>query len=143
MITGVMPETVGLLEKIAAFSERRHEVLAGNLANIDTPNYKTRDLDVDGFQQALKQAAAVQHQSAYPSLGMEMSQPPSLSQIFSQELFQAREIEPANITFQDGNNRSVEREVMELTKNNLMQSFAVQLIAAQASLMQSVISERV
>jgi len=32
---------------------RRHEILAGNIANSDTPNYKARDLD---FAAALKSA---------------------------------------------------------------------------------------
>ena len=32
---------------------RRHEILAGNIANSDTPNYKARDLD---FATALKSA---------------------------------------------------------------------------------------
>jgi flagellar basal-body rod protein FlgB len=46
--------TVGLLEKLAIFGERRQEILAGNVANIDTPGYKPRDLPVSEFQQALK-----------------------------------------------------------------------------------------
>lgn len=38
---------------------QRAEVLAGNLANADTPGYKARDLD---FDIAFKQAAHVQMQ---------------------------------------------------------------------------------
>ena len=33
-----------------AFTEARHSVLAGNVANLDTPGYKTRDLSVETFQ---------------------------------------------------------------------------------------------
>ncbi len=35
---------------------RRHEILAGNIANSDTPNFKARDLD---FSAALKNAMGV------------------------------------------------------------------------------------
>jgi len=41
------------LEQTAIFTQRRHELLAGNLANLDTPDYRARDLQVDRFQQAL------------------------------------------------------------------------------------------
>ena len=34
-----------------ALRARRNEVLAGNIANVDTPNYKARDLD---FATAMK-----------------------------------------------------------------------------------------
>lgn len=35
------------------FTERRHELLASNIANLDTPDYRARDLSVDRFQNAL------------------------------------------------------------------------------------------
>ncbi|MDF1745212.1 MAG: flagellar basal body protein [Gimesia sp.] len=49
-------QSLPLLEKMAAFAERRQEVLAGNIANIDTPEYKMRDLPVNDFQVALREA---------------------------------------------------------------------------------------
>ena len=59
--------TLPLLEKMAVFGERRQQVLAGNIANIDTPNYKVRDLPVAEFERALQQAVARRTQPA--SLG--------------------------------------------------------------------------
>jgi flagellar basal-body rod protein FlgB len=44
------------LEQTAIFTQRRHELLAGNLANLDTPDYRARDLQVDQFQQALAES---------------------------------------------------------------------------------------
>lgn len=122
-----------LLRHAAVFGERRQQVLAENVANIDTPNYKTRDLDVEGFRSALREAVLA---SASPGHASEGADP------FRPELFAARPIAPPNLTFQDGNNRSVEREVSELTKNLLMQNFAVELMAAQTNLLAAVISER-
>lgn len=136
--------TIPLLEKVAVFSERRQEVLAGNIANIDTPNYKTRDLPVNEFQEALKQAVVQRRQLDSPGRASFAESPQSrpLSQIFSGELFQARRATPANLTFQDGGNRSIEHEMMEMSKNLMMQNFAVELMTAQMNLLQSVISEK-
>ena len=46
-------QTFGLHEQALKFRAHRNEVLASNIANADTPNYKARDLD---FGDALKRA---------------------------------------------------------------------------------------
>jgi flagellar basal-body rod protein FlgB len=53
MFNPLAATTIGALEQTAAFTERRHELLAGNMANLSTPDYRSRDLDVQGFQSAL------------------------------------------------------------------------------------------
>jgi flagellar basal-body rod protein FlgB len=128
------PSSFELLRQMAVFGERRQQVLAENIANIDTPNYKTRDLDVEGFQAALREAVLAARSPGHASA--------SKSSPFTPELFTPQAIRPDSLTFQDGNNRSVEREVTELTKNLLMQSFAVELMSAQTQLLSAVISER-
>ena len=45
----------GLYESALSLRGRRSEVIAGNIANADTPNYKARDFD---FQAALKSSMA-------------------------------------------------------------------------------------
>ena len=58
------------VEQTLQFAERRHAILAGNIANADTPGYQTRDLSVSDFQSALKdviqskQAAETSHLAA-------------------------------------------------------------------------------
>ena len=46
---------LGIEPKALAFREKRGEILAANLANVDTPNYKARDMD---FKSVLKQSLA-------------------------------------------------------------------------------------
>lgn len=128
--------TLPMLEKLAVFGERRHEVLSGNIANIDTPGYKTRDLPVDDFQQALRSAVMSRHR---PSPGNPSS---AVESQFPQELFGAIEAQPKHLTFQDGGNRSIEHEVMEMTKNSMLQGFALDLLTAQLRLLETVIQER-
>ncbi|HAH48933.1 flagellar basal body protein [Gimesia sp.] len=141
-----------LLEKMAAFAERRQDVLAGNIANIDTPSYKMRDLPVQEFQQALRDAVVLKENAADPVSRSSLAMPVTLSQpksaeaqledLFPRSLFQAREAAPQNLTFQDANNRSVESQVMQMTKNSMMQQFAVEVMMAQMNQLLTVISER-
>ena len=46
--------TLPVLEQVVNFTEARHGVLAGNIANLDTPGYKTRDLSPELFQERLE-----------------------------------------------------------------------------------------
>jgi len=46
---------LGIEPKALAFREKRGEILAANLVNADTPNYKARDMD---FKSVLKQSLA-------------------------------------------------------------------------------------
>jgi flagellar basal-body rod protein FlgB len=51
----------GINQQALKIHSRRSEVLAGNLANADTPGYKARDID---FKSALQQAKGGQGQTA-------------------------------------------------------------------------------
>ena len=50
--------TLPALEQTAAFAQKRHMLLAGNIANLDVPGYKTRDLNLEQFQDALHEAVS-------------------------------------------------------------------------------------
>jgi flagellar basal-body rod protein FlgB len=138
--------TFNLLEQMAVFGQRRHQVLVENLAHIDTVGYRTRDLPVAEFQQALREAVSSRVSGSPPSdpwlADAAAARPPAASTRLPDALLRAAEAAPRNITFQDGNNRSIEHEAMELTKNLMMQNFAVELMSAQMNLLQAVISER-
>jgi flagellar basal-body rod protein FlgB len=128
--------TIPLLEKIAVFGERRNTVLATNVANIDTPNYHRRDLPVEDFERALREAI----HGGTARTTQASADPAGLS---SPELLQAREVASPSLTFQDNSNRSIEHEMMEMTKNLSMQSFAITLLTTQMSMLQAAIREQV
>jgi flagellar basal-body rod protein FlgB len=144
MLNSALDQTsIPLLEKLAVFGQRRQEAFAGNIANIDTPNYKPRDLPVAQFQQALQ--AAIARRSMFQSAGateMAAADAQSFEDLFPEDLFQAVEAPSQDITFQDGSNRSIESQVMEMTKNMMMQTFAVELMTAQLNMLHAVVSER-
>jgi flagellar basal-body rod protein FlgB len=150
MVQGILNSTtVPLLEQVVRFTEMRQKLLVGNVANIDTPGYKSRDLPVEKFQQALRDALAGREtqqattgllSSGSPSSQSQQSR--SIDRFFPRELFEASEDNAQNITFQDGNNRSIERAMMEMRKNAAKQRFAIEVISSQLNMLQTVISER-
>ena len=132
------PTTVPLLEQAAKFHERRHEVLVGNVANIDTPHYQRKDLDGEAFQDALASAIA----SRQPSPTRRYLPPPApVAEQFAPALFQAQKPDPVNVTFQDGAERSIESEIASLTRTSLQQRFTVEVMASQLATLQAVIAE--
>ena len=140
--------TLPLLQKVAAFTERRQEVLAGNIANASTPDYQTRDLPVEQFQAALRDAIAQRQMPTNDAKGkaawsfQKAATAKSLTDLLPAQLMQAVP-KKDQLTFHDGNNRSIERDVQEMTKNSLMQSMAIELLNSQMNRLQAAISERV
>ncbi len=138
--------TLPLLEKVARFTDKRQDALTANVANIDTPNYKRLDLPLEAFQKALRDAIATGQSRLEPGLSSANGSP-SLGRTSAtslpEQLFQAVEARSPSLNFQDNNNRSVEHEMMEMTKNNMMQSFAITLMNAQFGMLQEAIREQV
>ncbi len=69
----VLDAYLGVHAQALALEARRTDVLAANLANVDTPNYKARDLD---FKAAL---AAASGQTDGATLGLLTTQPDDLT----------------------------------------------------------------
>ncbi len=49
----LMDRTINILSRALDYRAKRHTVIAGNLANIDTPGYKPKDIE---FDETLRQA---------------------------------------------------------------------------------------
>lgn len=128
--------TVGVLEQVAAFAEARHGLLAGNIANLDTPGYKTRDLSLDTFRERLQAAITAQKTEQTPiSPGM----------IGGGEGDPMREVKETmkTILFHDQSDVGLEQQVTELANNQFMHSVAIALMNQQFRQLETAISERV
>ena len=49
MISGDMYNYINVLDRVADASNKRLEIINGNLANVSTPDYKRKDLDFESF----------------------------------------------------------------------------------------------
>lgn len=98
---------MNLLQGYLKVTSDRQQLVAGNIANVDTPGYQTKDIN---FQAAMQQA---------------MNQGSGLS------------LEPASVEVNglpsrpDGNNVNVDRESMLLSQTQLQYQMGVQLIKGE------------
>lgn len=129
--------TVPLLEQVVNFAQARHSVLAGNIANLETPGYRVRDLSTEEFQNRLKEALEAKRNGAD-----ETHSPGLLPQDSNDPMFAVRE-SMQSILYHDGTDVSVESQVTEISKNQFMHDMAIALMNSQFEILQAAISERV
>ena len=138
--------TLPALQQTLNFTERRHELLASNIANLDTPDYRARDLPVDRFRETLAESI---EKAKHPSPGnadASRSQT-ALNDLFGKPLERddtasgpRDTMEP--IVYHDGSDVSLERQVTEIAKNQGMHNLAVATMRSQFALLRAAITER-
>ena len=136
MISGIFDSTtIPVLQEAMQFAEARHEVLAGNIANLDTPGYRVRDLSVEEFQARLKEALEAREEVDEPwSPGM-TSRPGDPMNRVRESL--------KSILYHDDSNVGIEQQVTEMSKNQFLHNVAISVMSSQFRLLQTAISERV
>ena len=128
--------SIPVVQEVLAFSQARHQVLAGNVANVDTPGYQVRDLSVETFQQRLQEAIRERaFAREHPSPGLAESEPGDPLRNVRGSL--------QSITFLDDSNVGIEQQVTEIAKNQYLHNIAVAIMSSQFRLLQTAISERV
>ena len=110
------------------FTAARHAVLAENIVNASTPGYKTKDLDVAGFQHALRER--INHKSKRGTVDQ------------SDVQFE-RSTDTRALTFHDGNNRSMEQLMSDSTENAMRHNMSIELLRKQYGLFHMAVRERV
>ncbi|MCU0719169.1 MAG: hypothetical protein MUC83_05660 [Pirellula sp.] len=135
------------LEQTISFAERRHAILAGNIANMDTPDYQTRDLSVDDFQASIKDLIATQKRQAEdsPTLRFSVLQPdePATNAIAHEQAVQNVQDAMRQVVYNDGSNDNIELQATQAAKNKSMHEVAITLLRSQFKALQMAISESV
>jgi flagellar basal-body rod protein FlgB len=125
---------IPVLEQVVNFAQARQNVLAGNIANIDTPGYRMRDLSPEMFQSRLKDAIAARDQmrsSLSVSPGHTAENP--VNDVGSTL---------ADLLHHDDSNGNLEQQITSVAKNELQHNMAVSIMTSQFRLLQAAISER-
>lgn len=140
--------TIPVLEQVVNFTEARHGVLAGNVANLDTPGYKTRDLSPELFEEKLKQAVETSHQPLSPTynsdlLGLTSAQTARQHEAKQIEAFRQVENSMKSVLRHDGDDVSMEQQINEIVKNQQQHNLAINIMSAQFRLLRAAITERV
>jgi flagellar basal-body rod protein FlgB len=121
----VLAGTIELLRQATAFAGRRHEILAQNVANADTPGFQARDLTFERELSLAQKVRAVPAQSlATPDLDVRLIESPD-----------AR-LRP------DGNNVDIDRQMARVAQNTLYHNTVVQLLASRFASLKTAINGR-
>src|SRR6187200_596580 len=102
--------TIPVLEQVVDFAQARQDVLAGNLANLDTPGYRVRDLSQSAFEKQLGEA--IQRRDREPATSSAGSdnapRPQGLSEVSDRV---------KGMVYHDEGNVGLEQQVAEMAKN--------------------------
>jgi flagellar basal-body rod protein FlgB len=108
-------EVTNLLERALNIRAQYHKVLTGNIANVETPNYKEKDID---FQSEIQR------------------------NIGSQNNVDIRESTDGDVIGSiDGNTVNMENQIVKMTENHMLFTSLVQVISKKFSMMRYVINE--
>lgn len=110
-----------------AFTQARHRVIAENVANLDTPGYKAKQLDYGAFQQALGKALE--------DRGSDVNKPFRVGRSDQARTtddgrlkFTPVERPGRNIVFHDGTNASIEGEMSDLAGNAMLHEMTTTIL---------------
>lgn len=117
--TGSLPA----LESLLRFASERQRVIAGNIANVDTVGYRTRDLSEPDFRRAMAEAYAGRRDwPGRPTAGLAAD---------------AGSLKPG------GNNVDLEIEMAKMVKNSALHSMVATLLAQQFTLLREAVAGHV
>ena len=121
---GFLPETgsASLSKKMLDIFAERQKVLSHNIANIDTPNYKAKDLD---FRQALREALEGGDMETLKNIEPEV----------------VENKDPASVK-NDGNSVSIDKEMAKIAENASLYSLYAQILSIQYTKMKNAIVGR-
>lgn len=120
-----------VLKKGLEASSLRHQVLANNAANVDTPNFKRSDVDF----QAILGTALGKQEDTLPLKQTSPSHLPGLSEGEGAAVKQDWTTSLRN----DGNNVDIDREMTNVAENGLYYNSLTQAISSQLQLLRTVI----
>jgi flagellar basal-body rod protein FlgB len=116
---------LNFLSKSAQGLNKRNDLIAGNIANIETPGYKAKDID---FEQTLRRHLTVD------SSGTSAVRP--LSSTFDHFTIRNKVGLTEDMS---GNNVDIDKEMVAMTENKMKYDLVVEAIKAELKLMNIVI----
>jgi len=121
---------VNMLSKELDIKTYRNELIASNIANIDTPGFKGKDID---FKSVLSESLN--------DIEMKISDPRHINSNGSSGQNAISVVENPNSGRADGNNVNIESEMLKLTENNIQYNISVHLVAKKLAGLKEAIRE--
>ncbi|KOF09899.1 flagellar basal body rod protein FlgB [Planococcus glaciei] len=128
----LFPQSFQSLERALSATALKQKVHAANIANVDTPNYKSKQVN---FEAVLNEAAANQIMNSYKTNDKHIE--------FGGSTSSAKPRISTNHTTaftQNGNNVDMDHEMAELAKNQLQYNALTERISGKFSTLSTVIN---
>lgn len=136
--SGSMPA----LEMTLRFAGERQKLIAHNIANLTTPDFRPADVSPAGFQASLRQA--VSERRARGGLGpLRLAETREIRQRPDGSLELSPSTPSSGMLAHDRNNRDLERMMQDLAENTAVHRSAADLYRSRHDLMKTAISQRV
>lgn len=116
--------TLGILEKSLSANTQRRNIIANNLANVDTPNFKRSELNFEAELRRSLDYEASKPQYLKARMTHEKHIPFATPRLW-QEVEPLRQLDYLSEVNQNGNNVDLDREVVERAKADRMYELLV------------------
>lgn len=128
----LMDKTSKLLARTLDFRTARQSVIAGNLANIDTPGFIPREI---AFEKELQQAFDKK------SIKLSKTEPGHFS---TGQMVMDKSFDPNKLVKEYGNPNelNIDKEMAKLAQNNLLYEASAKLLSKKFELLKTVITSR-
>ena len=130
---GIFSKTISLLERSLDLRSLHHRVLASNIANMDTPNYKAFEMVV-----AEEMSRYTEPATKIPFVRTHANHLPGKTQPSNQVKIRTAKAPDFSLRG-DGNTVDIERTMGDMAKNTLLYNTAAQLITKKFSGLKNVI----
>jgi flagellar basal-body rod protein FlgB len=133
--TNLFSETISVLEKSLNLRSKRHHVLAANIANLDTPNYKAFDLVIEeAFNKPRRGSNSIELVRTHASHLSPKNRP--------NDTVRLKFADPPEFTLRgDGNTVDIDKTMGDLAENTLLFNTAAQIISKKFEGLRNVIRE--
>ena len=129
-----------VLQRAMEFSARRHDILANNVANANTPYFTPSDLKAEDFHATLTRAMESRDRKlvkTYEPLGGA-----PVREEGGRLVLEAQEEHSGSLMFHDHSKMSVEKEMTRVTKNALYHAQMTELMKKEITQIRAAITGR-
>lgn len=131
-----------VLSEMLRFSGARQRVLAHNIANADTPDFRPNDVSVAGFRRALSEAVDKRRASGGAEAGV-LNRTESREVVrYGDDMMLRPRTSRGGMLYHDRNNRDIERMMQDLTENATMYKTVTDFLRRQSDVLRVAITQR-
>jgi flagellar basal-body rod protein FlgB len=135
---------VPVLEAVLRFSAQRQRILAHNIANLTTPDFRPADVSTEGFARTLRDAVDRRRGQTGGEHGELDLRSTREVQVDPDGRMRLKPSTPGpNLLLHDRNNRDLERSMQDLVENVTVFRVASDLLRSRYALLNTAITERI